>query len=100
MPLESFPRETPRPPAPEPPAIRQSASLPSALSVAVVFKERRYDTGGHKTWFFSNIHHVNILNGRLQLRRENDGLVFDVPYEDIQEVYTTQEGSFPPMVKA
>ena len=58
----------------------------------MVFKERRYDNGGRRTRFFFHIHHVHILNGRLQLRREHDGLVFDVPYEEVYQVYTAQEG--------
>ena len=92
MAVESLPREIGQPPSQEQPAIRQSTSLPRALAVAIVFKERCYDTGMHKTWLFSHIHHVGIVNGRLQLRREDYGLVFDVPYEDVHEVSTAKEG--------
>jgi hypothetical protein len=68
-----------------PRAARDSAALPKPQYVAVVFKERRYD-GSHKTWFFANIDHVAIVNGRLQLTRDDYGLVFDTPYEEVEQV--------------
>ena len=68
--------------------VPESASLPRArYRVTVVFTERRYDTGAHKTWFFTNMDHVTLVNGRLQLGREDYGLAFDVPYGEVEQVY-------------
>ena len=73
---------------------RGSELLPRArYRVAVVFTERRYDNGAHKTWFFTNIDHVTIVNGRLQLGREDYGLAFDVPYEEVEQVYIEDQGT-------
>ena len=69
----------------------------TAHYVAVVFKERRYDNGGHKTWFFTNIHHMVVVHGRLQLIREGYGLVFDVPYEEVERVYTKDRETSGPL---
>lgn len=85
--MESLPRETPAAYPHMQIAARSSEPLPKAQYVTVVFKERRYDDGAHKTWFFANIHHVAIVNGRLHLTREDYGLVFDMPYEEVEQVY-------------
>jgi hypothetical protein len=94
--MEPLPREASAA-DPRRPAIPGSESLPTAYYVAVVFKERRYDDGGHKTWFFTNIHHVAVVQGRLQLIREGYGLVFDVPYEEVEQVYTKDQETSGPM---
>ncbi len=60
-------------------ALRGSACLLRAHDVAVVFKERRYDTDAPKTWWFAQIEQVAIVKGRLQLTREGYGVAFDVP---------------------
>jgi len=81
--------------------VPESASLPRAqYRVAVVFKERRYDNGAHKTWFFANIDHVTIVNRRLQLGREDYGLAFDVPYEEVDQVYIADHDASWPMAQA
>ena len=49
--MEPLPREASAA-YPTRPAIAGSESLPTAYYVAVVFKERRYDDGGHKTVVF------------------------------------------------
>jgi hypothetical protein len=66
--------------------LRGSACLLRAPSVAVVFKERRYDTDAHKTWYFAHIDHVVIVTGRLQLLRVGYGVSFDVPYDEVEQV--------------
>jgi len=68
--------------------IRGSACLLRAPSVAVVFKARRYDTDAPKTWWFAHIDHVVIVKGRLQLLREGYGVAFDVPYDEVEQVYS------------
>jgi hypothetical protein len=88
--MEPLPREASAA-DPHRPVIPGSESLSRARCVAVVFKERRYDDGRHKTWFFTNIHHVAVVHGRLQLIREGYGLVFDVPYEEVEQVYTANQ---------
>jgi len=94
--MEPLPREASAA-DPTRPAIPSSESLPTAHYVAVVFKERRYDNGGHKTWFFTNIHHMAVVHGRLQLIREGYGLVFDVPYEEVERVYTKDRETSGPL---
>jgi len=69
-----------------PTALHGSACLLRARDVAVVFKARCYDTDAHKTWCFAHIDHVAIVTGRLQLRREGYGIVFDVPYAEVERV--------------
>jgi len=64
--------------------------LPKTRYVVVVSKERRYD-GAHKIWAFSGIYAIAIVNGRLQLIREGYGLVFDMPYEEVEQVYAEPE---------
>jgi hypothetical protein len=71
-----------------PTAIHGSACLLRARYVAVVFKERRYDTDAHKTWYFAHIDQVVIVTGRLQLIREGYGVAFDVPYDEVEQVYS------------
>jgi hypothetical protein len=88
--MEPLPRETSGVRPERPAALQQSASVPMAPYVAIIFKERRYDTGAHKIWFFANIHHVAIVNGRVQLTRQGFGLVLDVPYAEVQEVYVVE----------
>lgn len=85
--MESLPREAPAAYPHMQIAARDNEPLPKPQYVAVVFKERRYDDGSHKTWFFANIHHVAIVNGRLHLTRDDYGLVFDTPYEEVEQVY-------------
>ena len=51
--------------------------------VAIIFKERRYDTGLPKTWLFTHIDRVAIVQGRLHLLREDYGLVCDLPVKAI-----------------
>jgi hypothetical protein len=80
-----------------PTAIHGSACLLRARSVAVVFKARRYDTDAHKTWYFAHIDHVAIVTGRLQLLREGYGVAFDVPYDEVEQVYTIDQNMFVPM---
>ena len=62
-----------------------------ARYVAVVFKERRYDTDAPKTWWLAHIDHVAVVTGRLQLLREGYGVVFDVPDEEVERVYIDDE---------
>jgi len=62
-----------------------------AQNVAIIFKERRYDTGRPKTWFFTNIDHVTIVQGRVHLLRDGYGLVFDVSAEEVEQVCTVDE---------
>ena len=80
--------------------IRGSACLLRAPSVAVVFKARRYDTDAHKTWWFAHIDDVAIVTGRLQLLREGYGVVFDVPYNKVEQVYTLDQDKSLPRVHA
>jgi len=81
-------------------AIHGSACLLRARDVAVVFKERRYDNGAPKTWLFAHIDHVDYVHGRLQLRREGYGVVFDVPDEEVERVYTIDKDRSLPSVHA
>jgi len=74
-----------------PTAIHGSACLLRARYVAVVFKERRYDTDAPKTWWLAHIDHVAVVTGRLQLLREGYGVVFDVPDEEVERVYVDDE---------
>jgi hypothetical protein len=68
--------------------------------VAVVFKEHRHENGAPKTWLFAHIHHVDCVHGRLQLRREGYGVVFDVPYEEVERVYTIDQDRSLPRIHA
>jgi len=81
-------------------AIHGSACLLRARYVAVVFKERRYDTDAHKTWCFAHIDQVAIVTGRLQLLREGYGVVFDVPYDEVEQVYIDDQNTSAPMAQA
>ena len=83
-----------------PTAIHGSACLLRARYVAVVFKARRYDTDAHKTWCFAHIDHIAIVTGRLQLLREGYGVVFDVPYNEVEQVYTIDQDRSLPRVHA
>ena len=96
--MEPLPREASAA-HPTRPTIPGSEALPAARCVAVVFKERRYDTDGHKTWFFTNIHHVSVVHDRLQLTREGYGLVFDVPYVEIELVYIKDQETSGPLTE-
>ncbi len=80
--------------------IRGSACLLRAPSVAVVFKERRYDTDAPKTWWFAHIDHVVIVTGRLQLIREGYGVAFDVPYDEVEQVYIDDQNTSAHMAQA
>jgi len=80
-------------------AIHGSACLLRARYVAVVFKERRYDTDAHKTWCFAHIDHIAIVTGRLQLLREGYGVVFDVPDEEVERVYIDDEDTPRPWLR-
>jgi len=73
---------------PRPLDVSQKVSPSTAPFVAVVFKEHRYDNGAPKTWLFAHIDHVDYVHRRLQLRREGYGVVFDVPDEEVERVYT------------
>jgi len=79
-------RPTPPPFPPIPLDVAQKVSPSTAPLVAVVFQEHRYDNGAPKTWWFAHIDHVDCVQGRLQLRREGYGVVFDVPYEEVERV--------------
>jgi len=72
---------------------KTAAPSPHRQTAAVVFKIRRYDTGAPITWLFANIDHVAIVQGRVQLRRNDYGLIFDVPAEEVEQVYTAGEGT-------
>jgi|SRR5437773_990742 len=93
------PRQGPTPPPypQRPTAVRESDPLPTAPCVAVVFKEHRYDNGAPKTWLFAQIDQVTVVNGRLQLLREGYGVVFDVPDEEVEQVYTIDQDRSMPM---
>ena len=96
--MEPLPREASAA-YPTRPTIPGSEALPTAHCVAVVFKERRYDTDAPKTWFFTNIHHVSVVHGRLQLTREGYGLVFDVPCEEVEQVYIKDQETSGPLAE-
>jgi hypothetical protein len=81
-------------------ALRGSACLLRAHDVAVVFKERRYDTDAHKTWWFAHMDQVAIVTGRLQFLREGYGVVFDVPSDEVERVYTIDKDMSLPSVHA
>ena len=81
-------------------ALRGSACLLRAHDVAVVFKERRYDTDAPKTWWFAHIDHVVIVTGRLQLIREGYGVAFDVPYDEVEQVYSDDQNTSAHMAQA
>ena len=70
----------------------RETTTPPAQLVAVVFTEHRYDTGAHKTWLFSQVHHVCICSGRVQLFRAGYGLILDVPVAEVEQVYTIEQG--------
>jgi len=81
-------RQISPPSLPQPPDVREREPLPTASCVAVVFKEHRYEDGAPKTWYFANIDQVERIHGRVQLRREGYGVVFDVPEEEVERVST------------
>jgi hypothetical protein len=91
-------RPTPPPSSPTPPDVHERDPPSTAPLVAVVFKEQRYDNGAPKTWLFAHIHHVDYVHGRVQLRREGYGVVFDVPYEEVERVYIADQDTFLPRV--
>ncbi len=68
--------------------------------VAILFKERQYETSLPKTWFFTNIDRVAIMEGRVQLRRGDYGLVCDLPCEEVAQVYTIGSHMAVPCVQA
>ena len=41
----------------------------------------------------SEIHAMAIVQGRLHLMGEGHGLVFDIPYEEVEQVYGAAEGT-------
>ncbi len=94
--MEPRPREASAAGPPRPRFVLDRPALPNVHSVAVVFKERRYHDGGHKTWLFSNIYHVEVVQGRLHLTRAGHGLVFDVPYEEVEQVYVDDQQTLGP----
>ena len=57
-------------------------------TVSMIFKARHYETGMPKTWLFTNIDRVDIVQGRMQLRRGDYGLVCDLPCGEVAHVYT------------
>src|SRR5712691_3619185 len=67
-------------------AVPDSISQPTAYDVAGVFKACRYDDGRHTTWFVIPMHHIDVVEGRVHLTREGQGLVFDVPSEEVEHV--------------
>ncbi len=78
--------------------VSQKVSPSMAPLVAVVCKEHRYDNGAPKTWWFTHIDHVAIVTGRLQLRREGYGIVFDVPYAEVERVSIGDQETLVPRV--
>lgn len=89
-------RPTPPPFAPILINVPQKESQPTAPFVAVVFKEHRYADGAPKTWYFAHIDQVTRSHGRVQLLRKGYGVVFDVPDEEVERVYTiTRTGLYP-----
>ena len=80
--MEPLPREASAA-DPTRPAIPSSESLPTAHYVAVVFKERRYDTDAHTTWCGAHMAEVAVVHGRLQRIREGYGVAFDGPSRSI-----------------
>src|SRR5437868_6556438 len=89
---QTLPHETPPADPQAPTAPREHAPRLSAHLVAVVFTERRYDTGAQKIWWFSQVHYVCIGTGRVQLVREGYGVVLDVPVAEVAQVYTIEQG--------
>jgi len=89
--MEPLPRRASAADSPRQRVGPESPPLPKAQYVAVVFKECRYDDGGHKTWFFSNMHHVDVVQRRSHLIRAGHGLVFEAPYEEIEPVYRADQ---------
>ena len=77
-------------------AIQDSVRLPPAHYVAVLFKQRQYD-GSRQARAFRGIHSMAIVDGHLHLIREGYGLVFDVPYEEVEQVYTKDQETSGPM---
>jgi hypothetical protein len=65
-----------------------------------VFKEHRYEDGAPKTWYFTHIDQVTRSHGRVQLLREGYGVVFDVPDEEVERVYTIDKDRALPSVHA
>jgi hypothetical protein len=98
--MEPLQRLTPPPSPPRPTDVREGEPQPTAPLVAVVFKEHCYESGAPKAWLFAHIHHVDCVHGRLQLRREGYGVVFDVPYEEVERVYIADQDTFLPRVHA
>ena len=91
-------RPTPPPSPPRSIDAREREPPSTAPLVAVVFKAHRYEDGVPKTWLFAHIDHVDYVHGRLQLRREGYGVVFDVPYEEVERVYIADQDMFLPHV--
>ena len=77
--------------------VPQKASPPMAPFVAVVFKEHRYEDGAPKTWYVAQMDQVARSHGRLQLLRKGYGVVFDVPDEEVEQVYTIDQDRSMPM---
>ncbi|SRR6266508_2493949 len=98
--MEPRQRQIPPPYPQRQTAVRESEPLPTAPFVAVVFKEHRYEDGAPKTWLFAQIDQVAVVNGRLQLSREGYGMVFDVPSEEVEQVYTIDQDMALPSVHA
>jgi hypothetical protein len=96
------PQQRPTPP-PFPPLLLdlpQQASPPTAPCVAVVFKAHRYEDGAPNTWYGAQIAQVTRSHGRVQLLREGDGVVFDVPDEEVERVDTIDKERSLPSVHA
>lgn len=88
--MESLPQESPAACPLFQTTRRENDTAPASHYVVIVFKQRRYD-GSRKIWAFSGIHAIAIVCGRLHLTREGYGLVFDMPYEEVEQVYTVED---------
>jgi hypothetical protein len=93
-------RPTLPPFSPIPLDIAQKVSPSTAPYVVVVCKEHRYDTDAPKTWYVAQIDQVTRSHGRVQLLREGYGVVFDVPDEEVERVYTIAKDRSLPSVHA
>jgi len=96
--MQSQQRPTRPPFSPIPLDGSQKVSPCTAPLVAVVLKEHRDYNGAPKTWWCAPIAHVAIVTGRLPLRREGYGIVFDVPYAEVARVSIGDQETLVPRV--
>jgi len=68
--------------------------------VVVLLKARCYADGREKTWLFTNIHQVEVVQGRLHLIRDGYGLVLDMPCEEVEQVYVADQEAMGSMAEA